>query len=221
MSKKLHLITINSILFLSTVYISIYRIFNGASAGQVGESMFGIGYFKAFTNLSNILNGIFALVSLIFIFINIKDKDYKLNNIVIKLQYISGCAVFLTFTTVVLFLAPMLYFSWGLDFMNLFTHDMFHFHLLNPLLSVALMIFFNKEYKFNLKDNLFGIIPTLLYSIVYLTMVVTGRWSDFYNFTFGGKFELIPIVIILMYSTSFLLGLIIRKLHNKLVIKNK
>lgn len=46
------------------------------------------------------------------------------------------------------------------------------------------------------KDCILAMTPTIIYSIVYFIMVVIlKRWNDFYGFTFGGRYAILPIVV--------------------------
>ena len=49
------------------------------------------------------------------------------------------------------------------------------------------------------REALLGVIPVAIYSVVYLVMVVfLQHWNDWYGFTFGGRYGLVPVVIIVM-----------------------
>ena len=81
---------------------------------------------------------------------------------------------------------------------------MFFLHFLTPVLAIAMFIVGSNEYNFKLKENLIGLIPLGIYSVVYVTnAVVLHTWSDFYGFTFGGKNYLVPLVLVIMYSSTY------------------
>lgn len=49
-----------------------------------------------------------------------------------------------------------------------------------------------------------GVVPTAVYGVVYLVMVVfVKRWTDWYGFTFGGKNEVIPSVMAVMLAFAW------------------
>lgn len=205
---------INTIIFASTLIIVVHGFIYGAGEGQLGEGMKGLGYFKAFTIDSNILSGICSLMIIIYNIRNIKDNS-KTNKNIEVLQMVGASSVMLTFLTVLLFLAPTEAVN-GRDFFKMYYGDMLFFHLLNPILAFISITLFNKDNKLDNKTAFLGVIPTFLYSILYLVMVVViSRWDDFYGFTFGGKNYFIPAVFVIMYMSSYIISLIITKLHNR------
>ena len=98
----------------------------------------------------------------------------------------------------------------------MFAGEMIFFHLLNPLIAAYSIMFIEKENKFDKKDHVIAIIPTIIYAIVYTTMVVIlKRWIDFYYFTFGGRYYLLPIVYISVLSIVYFTTKLFIKKHNK------
>ena len=208
---------INAFIVISTVIIAVNGISSGAGEGQVGENMRNWGYLKAFTNLSNILAAVCAGVMLFFNIKNLTGKSEGLPRGAMLFFYTGTSALGLTFIIVVGFLGPMFELT-GPGYFTMFRNDMFFFHFLNPVLCGICFVMLQRQFVFGIKDNLIAIIPTVLYSFVYAYMVVIRQsWSDFYNFTFGGHYELAPIVMIAMYAISFLIALAQRKLHNRRV----
>ena len=122
--------------------------------------------------------------------------------------------------TVVFFLAPYAS-ALGMGFLFLFEENCFFVHLLNPIAAIVSYLWFERGGDIELKDSLFGIIPTILYSIVYFIMVVfigeeNGGWPDFYGFTFGGRMYLVPVVIIGMYVATFAISTIELHIRRKI-----
>lgn len=215
MTKKISLYLIHSIIIISTIIIVILGVGKGASDGQVGESIVGVGYFKPFTIDSNVLMGI---TSLLFIIIFLCKK--KIPTWMMLLHYASTISVLLTFLTVVFFLTPTMYMSGGFkSALALYIKDMTFFHVLNPILSLVSFLLLEEKIKLTIKENLIGVIPMFIYSIVYvLNVVILKNWSDFYGFTFGGNYQIVPLVLIIMYLVTYLIGFAVRKIkekHNK------
>ncbi|MBR6426591.1 MAG: hypothetical protein IKS28_02060 [Clostridia bacterium] len=213
-NKIKSVILVSACLFIAvsaalTVYGGVTR---GAGEGQVGENMTGAGYFKAFTVDSNILCAVASLATAVFAVPVMLGKRERIPEWAAVLQYVGSVAVGLTFLTVVLFLGPVYAGSRGFLFM--FSGDMFLFHLLNPLLSVACSVFL-VDGEIRRRDNFLALVPTTLYGSVYCAMVVSGKWSDFYFFTFGGHFYLIPAVFAVMLAVTYLIGLLIRVCREK------
>lgn len=211
-TKQILSIIINSFIFVSTAIVATDGFFNGAGDGQLGNFVIGFGYFQAFTMDSNILAGIASLFVAICGMKSLVKKENTAPKWVEYFHLMGTTCLFLTIITVVLFLAPME----GKNFLIMFKKDMFFFHLLNPVLSIISFTLLQKNHRLTKKSFLFGLAPTVLYSVIYFLMVVVfKKWEDFYNFTFGGKYYLIPVVLIVMYSAVTGLSLLLIKLHNK------
>ena len=217
MSKKRNIIAliINAFIVISTFIIMIKGVSNGASSGQVGENMIGIGYFKPYTIDTNVLNGIVALMMATFNIYNLIENKDELPRFLVVGQLISTVGVTVTILTVIFFLAPTFYMTHR-GVMWLFSNDMFFFHLLNPILSIINFVLLDKRYVLNRKEIYLGISTTVIYSFVYLYNVVLAKnWSDFYGFTFGGKLYMGFISVIVMYLATLLISYVLAKLNSK------
>lgn len=216
-SKKRNIIalTINGFIAISTFIIMIIGIVKGASNGQLGVGMIGLGYFKPYTIDSNVLNGIISLMMATFNIYNlIEDKD-ELPRFLVVGQLISTVGVTVTLMTVIFFLAPTQYMAFG-SFMHLFMNDMFFFHLLNPILSIINFVFINKRYVLTKKETIIGMLTTIVYSFVYINNVlITKSWPDFYNFTFGGKLYMAMISFVAMYLVTYMFSYLLVKFNSK------
>ena len=213
-------IILNGFILVSSIIIVIGGMTAGAGEGQVGESMVGLGYLKAFTNQSNIFAAIASAVCLVFNIKNCVRKETAMPYWAVLLQYVSACAVGLTFLTVLLFLAPMQV-AMGNSYFRFFKGDMFFFHFLNPFLAGAVFVWANRRYRFGRKENVIGLALTVYYSILYTVMVVfAGRWTDFYGFTLGGHYALAPVACIILYAATYLIGWVLIRIHNRKLAEN-
>ena len=182
----------------------------------------GFQSLRFFTVLSNIFVAIAALIMIIYNVKNILDENKEYPNWLIVLKHTATTAVAVTFITVLLILAPG-YAYMGKGYFTLFSNNSFIMHFLTPIMAIITFVFFECSKKVSFKKSLFGLLPVILYSILYTIMVVAigeanGGWPDFYNFTLGGKIWMIPISIFTMYFLAFALSTMIAKLHN---IKDK
>ena len=201
-------IVINIFLFISTIIIVVRNVVYGAGAGQLGSDMYGEGYFKAFTTLSNILLALCALNMLVAVF------KGKIPLWISKFYLIGTAAVGLTFIVVLIFLAPLQLFL-GKSFFLMYSGSMIFFHFINPLLAMICTILFIPKVRYLKKDILLCEIPTVIYSLVYLFCVEVFKvWEDFYFFTFGGKTWTIPFSMSAMYLLTFVVASSLIKLHN-------
>ena len=92
-----------------------------------------------------------------------------------------------TFLTVVLYLAPF-----GPGYKVLFSGPDFYLHLVCPVLALLTYILWDRA-DMPFYTVLFGTLPVVLYGILYLFKVVSGKaekpWDDFYAFNRDGKWR--------------------------------
>ena len=170
-----------------------------------------LGMFKFFTVDSNIFMGIVALLFAV--------KELRLSNgnkneittidYILKLMATSG--VGLTFFVVFAYLGPIS--KEGI--MSMLMNSNLFFHLIIPVLSIITFVFFERSDKLNLKESIWGIIPTFLYGIFYLINVLihmeNGKVDfkyDWYWFVQSGvwtAFIVMPIIIVISYLISLIL----------------
>lgn len=196
---------INLFLFVSSMVV-FFRIIYAPEGKLI--------YFRQFTNLSNIYMGIVSLLIFIFTLINFK-KEYRLPKWLRIIQLSAVMGVMLTFLTVILFLVPTQVRNWT-GFINMYKNDMFFFHFLNPLLALSVFLFFVRGEKLTWKIDFFGMIPMVIYSIVYSVCVLTQKWNDFYGFTFGGKQWAMPLSLLVMYIFTYLVSFLTSFIYNKI-----
>ncbi|MCQ2479797.1 MAG: hypothetical protein MJ120_04070 [Clostridia bacterium] len=208
-------IILNVAIVLFTVYaISVFFTSDKYDALFTSKAT----WMRYFTNLSNIFVAIASLVTLIFnCKMAYKDKFF-LPKWVMVLKFSATVSVTLTLMTVVCFLAPVTT-TMGMSYFQLFKDNNFFLHFFTPVLAIISVIFFERTKDFKFKYCLFGILPTVLYSIAYIYEVVfvgkdNGGWPDFYHFTFGGNFKLVPIVGLAMYAVTFAFCAIIWKFNS-------
>lgn len=166
---------------------------------------------KFFTVQSNIFVGI---VSLVFAIKEIrllkgKGKELTVTDYVFKLM--STTAVGLTFLVVFAYLGPIT--DGGLPVMlknsNLF------FHLIIPVVSILNFVIFERTNKLSFKKSFYGIIPTVLYGIYYVSNILihaeNGKVStvyDWYWFVQNGiwtAFIVVPMLLGITYVISLII----------------
>ena len=185
----------------------------------------GFASLKFFTNLSNLYVALTAFVMLVFNVKNAIDDTYKFPKFAVILKFSGTVAVTVTFLTVALFLSPLVMQS-GKSYFVLFEGNSFLLHFLTPVLAIISSLFFEGYKDLKFKYTLTGMLPTVIYSIPYTIMVVivgeeNGGWADFYGFTLGGKMYAVPFVMLIMYSVSYLLGVLEWYIQKKMVSKNR
>lgn len=99
-------------------------------------------------------------------------------------KYVGTIAVMVTLLTVLLFLGP----HYG--YKMLFSGPDLWLHLVCPLLALLSYLLWDRA-PLSLATALLGVLPVLLYGLLYLRRVVfQQRWEDFYGFNRGGKWPL-------------------------------
>ena len=210
-TKNIIDLILNLVIVISTLLaVGCYFVLGPDILGSVGADCF-----KYFTTDSNILVAIVAVIMLIFNVRRIKDPNASLPKWVILFKYVATVSVTITLLVVVFFLAPMGYARGGIKtFLFYFKDNIFALHLSTPVISIISFALFEKDHKLSTRDSLWALIPTVVYSVVYLVMVVfVKRWTDWYGFTFGGKVFMIPVSMIGMYLVTFLVATALRKIR--------
>lgn len=207
----------NLFIFVSATFICINAPINGYRFGDIVVPGGDPSYFRYFTNLSNLYTGIVSFIIFIYLIKNFK-KDFYLPKWLRIVELSGVTSLMLTFFTVLLFLAPTHAMN-GNNYFDMYLNDMFFFHFFNPLVALFIFLVLLKGDKLNYKEALFGMIPMVLYAIIYTIFVLTGG-DDFYGFTFGGKFYLLPIVIPVMLLVTYLISFLSSLLYN-VIYKNK
>ena len=204
---------LNLAIVLSTVWAVRYYYIGGPDPlGSVGK-----GCYKYFTTDSNILVGIAALVMLLFNVARFIKPDARMPKWVSVFKYAGTSAVALTLITVVLFLGPVFSIGVGIKgYLRMFEGNTLALHLTTPLLAIISLIFFERDNDFSLGDCLIASLPAYVYGIVYFTLVVCLHvWTDWYNFTLGGKGYMIPIALVVMFLASFGISALLKKLRRQ------
>lgn len=177
--------------------------------GQGNMEVLSFGCFRYFTVLSNVLA---ALVSAVYSVYNIKCLKSGIKEIpfiALLLKFIGTVSVTVTFITVILFLGPTMGYKAMFEDVNLILHAIV------PIMSIVSLTVFEQNRDIKIKYSVYGLIPTALYSIVYVIMVIfVKEWEDFYGFTFGGKLYLAPISIVVMYLATMLFSFGLAAIHN-------
>lgn len=192
------------------VGLVIYAVSTFFTIGGKGNmEVLGFKCFRYFTVLSNVL---VAITSFIFLIFNIKNIKKGIKNIpfnVTLLKLIGTTAVMVTFLTVIFFLGPRL------GYKAMFEGTNFILHGVAPLLAIISFVLFELNKKIKIKDSIYGLLPTIIYSIFYgRNVLITKYWEDFYGFTFNGSLILSIISIIVMLLSTLLFSYILVKSHN-------
>ena len=167
-------IIINTIIFLTTTILLISR-FRKDGRWDIQR---GLKAFRYFTVLSNAYCAISALVLLI------SEMSGSVSPAALLFKYLGTVSVTVTFLTVMLFLGPTQGYKKMLGGQDIYMH------LIGPLLAIISFCFLEKR-EMTLATAMIGVIPVLIYGLVYLYKVIyvpeDKRWDDFYGFNRGGR----------------------------------
>ena len=182
-AKQIIDIILNLIVFADMVFFTIMS-FKNEEGWKLKN---GKRPLKYFTFLSNVHLAIASLLIIIF------PNSF----IVWMIKYTGTAAVTVTMITVLVFLGPTIGYKIVLTGRELWMH------LINPLIAIITFSLLERR-SLPFVYSLFGMLPVMLYGIMYLYKVLLAkeekRWDDFYGYNKGGKWY---ISIILMMIGTF------------------
>ena len=174
------------------IHLAIALIVAAAVACHCRRSSFSCTM-RYFTTLSNVLC---ALTSLAVAGMRLGGA---VSAPVLLLNYIGTVSVLVTLVTVAVFLGP----QYG--YKPLLSGPDLWLHLLCPLLALLSYLAWDRAPVTPL-TGLIGVIPVVLYGLLYLQKVVFKQeWEDFYGFNRGGKWPLSFAAMVLGASLICLL----------------
>lgn len=212
MSKKKLILTIISLVVNAFNFIAVFlcMLLYFIDKGDGNMAVSGVRAFKYFTNDSNILMALTSIGIIVCDILMLLKEREDIDQLALLLKQVGTVAATVTFLTVMFFLGPTQGYGIMLAGKNLYLH------LICPVLAILSYVF--TEYTQNKKENMFvysvyGIIPTFLYGIVYLIMVVVVEdgWEDFYGFNQGGLWY---VSVFVMLAATYVISLGLTFLHN-------
>ena len=178
----------NLLIFAFTVY-GMSRFFTVGGDGNM--AVMNTRCFQFFTVDSNVLAALAAILLLIWQ-LRCLRKGKPVSKMLTVLKYVGTVAVGVTFFTVFCFLGLIYGYRSMIEGVNLFMH------LITPLLAMLSFCFLEREPALRFRSVFLGLIPTAVYGIIYMVMVVAlRRWYDFYGFNMGGRWVLSSILMLL------------------------
>lgn len=209
-------LAVNAYIVISVALIVRADLAAAHSISQVDDASKSAGYFSAFTVDTAVFMAAVALIGLILAAVSLKKRGSIVLPKGYTYLYLSAAAsLTLVFLVVACFLSPIKVMN-GYSYFKLFSHHNFFNHFLTPLLSAVTLDAVWKTDRLSVKKAWTGAIPMLLYTVVYIIeVVVLQNWPDLYNFTFGGRYYLLPLVFVVVFGITFGLSAIHVKLHNR------
>lgn len=174
---------------------------------QSESSEAGIGTFKMFTTISNIIAAFAAAMCLPFQIDGLRRDRYNLPSWIVIVMYVGAVGVFLTFfTAITLITAYQGFVKAMLTNAKLFTHT------INPILIIVLFVLVVSDTHIKFSHSFISVVPIVIYMIVYFIMVfVVKAWKDHY---YTDKYIPWPVSLLLVIAISFGACQLLRILHN-------
>lgn len=204
---------INILIFIFTILASIL-IFTGIKFMHGTEPVLEvtkIGMFKFFTVDSNLFMALVALAFALEEYQLLKGQKKSISTKLFTYKLMSTTAVTLTFVVVFAYLGP--FSSGGIP--SMIRNSNLFFHLLIPVLSIINFTCFEKTKTITFKNVFYGLVPTLLYAIFYITNIIihskdgyVSPTYDWYWFVQKGIWSLIiviPLFILITFGISYTL----------------
>ena len=180
--------------------------------GQLGAEIF-----RYFTNDSNILCALTCVPALFYMLRLKKGKAVRMPVWILILRYVGTVSVTLTLVTVMVYLGRI----YGYQSM-LAGEDLF-LHLIGPALMIFTFVFLESDRPLLRRYTWTALIPVLIYGGFYIHFALVlrpkkGGWRDFYALNTGNRWYL---SLFIMLAGTYLLGLILRVLHNAMYLTRK
>lgn len=193
--KTLIAVIVNAWIVIFTAY-GMCRFFTVGGDGNM--AVMNTRCFQYFTVDSNLLAALASLLLLIGQISNLRGGQAP-HPALLVLKHVGTTAVGVTFFTVFCFLGTLYGYRSMVAGVNLYMH------LLTPLLAMLGFCLLEKQPRLRFRGVFLGLLPTVLYGIVYVILVVfQKRWPDFYGFNIGGYWK---ISCCLMLIATFLISL--------------
>ena len=196
---------------LIVVLVTVATVWMMTSPALLALTASRLGALKYFTVDSNILVGVAALL------MAISQYRGKVAPWLYVLKLVATVGVTITMLVTVFYLG----FVVSTGYFSMFQGSNFFFHLIVPLLSIIVFVFFEKTDCIAFKCNFLSFIPIVLYGIYYAVSVLTHmengavqKGYDWYKFfQFGVKSILIVYPFFLGFT--FLVSFALWKVNKK------
>ena len=185
----------------------VTMVLNSANFYNDNTAEAGLGTFKMFTSLSNILAAAAASLCIPFQIDGLRRDKYKLPYWIVVIMYIGVVGVFLTFFTAITLISAVQGFTQAM-----FAKSNLFLHTINPIFITVLFTVTIADTKIKFRHSLYAMVPVVAYMIVYGILVFgTKTWSDHYQAN-----SIIPWYLsgILMFTVAFGVTQLLAFLHN-------
>lgn len=146
------------------------------------KTITSMGYpaWEYYTQLSNYFSLCSALIYLVFLIHNIKNKNNEIPKWVSILKYSATLSLLVTFLVVVFILTP--YYGKDIIIWIFFVGSNLFYHTLCPIITFISFTFFESHKISGIKDNFRAVYFTLIYAIVFITLNILKVYEGPYPF---------------------------------------
>lgn len=190
---------------LIVVLVTVATVWMMTSPALLALTATRLGALKFFTVDSNILVGIAALL------LAVAQYRGKVAPWLYTFKLVATVGVAITMLVTVFYLG----FVVSTGYLSMFQGSNFFFHLIIPLLSIVVFMFFEKTDCIAFKCNFFSFIPIVLYGIYYAISVLTHMengvvqkgydWYQFFQIGTKSLMIVYPFFLVFAFLVSFTL----------------
>lgn len=190
---------------LIVVLVTVATVWMMTSPALLALTATRLGALKFFTVDSNILVGIAALL------LAVAQYRGKVVPWLYTFKLVATVGVAITMLVTVFYLG----FVVSTGYLSMFQGSNFFFHLIIPLLSIVVFMFFEKTDCIAFKCNFFSFIPIVLYGIYYAISVLTHMengvvqkgydWYQFFQIGTKSLMIVYPFFLVFAFLVSFTL----------------
>ena len=215
-------VVLNALIFAFTVFATISTVIGFKSMQDINVlSEKNLKSFRYFTNQSNILAAIVALIYIIYKFSAAGKNSAKIPSWLYGLKIAAVTGVAFTMIITVGYLAP----TSKNGYFSLFMNSNLFMHFVTPMLCIISFVFFESAEKTDFKFSFAGMIPMALYASVYTPNVLlhldNGKvnplydWYGFLAFGLNTIWIVLPLLVLIAWLLSLGLWALNKRIASK------
>ena len=167
----------------------------------------GVGTYRMFTTVSNVIAAFAALMCLPFQIDGLRRDRYKLPPWIVMVMYVGATGVFLTFFVAATLISAVQGFPQAM-----FANSNLYMHTICPILITLLFVVVVSDAHINFSRSFISVVPVVTYMIFYFIMVFVAKvWRDHY---YTDAYIPWPVSLVLLVTISFGVCQLLRILHN-------
>ena len=167
----------------------------------------GVGTYRMFTTVSNVIAAFAALMCLPFQIDGLRRDRYKLPPWIVMVMYVGATGVFLTFFVAATLISAVQGFPQAM-----FANSNLYMHTICPILITLLFVVVVSDTHINFSRSFISVVPVVTYMIIYFIVVFVAKvWRDHY---YTDAYIPWPVSLVLLVTISFGVCQLLRILHN-------